>query len=170
MDGYICIGQLGKSHGVRGTVSVHPMTDFPERFRSTDLVYVAHEGALPVSYVVLRARVTVGRILLDLEDVTSREAAKELTNAFVYVQKEDVVPLGNDAYYFFQLIGCTVLNTATDTKIGVVLDGERLPANDVLKVALVEGGCVYIPFIAHVIDFVDIKAKIVKIHVLKGLL
>ena len=41
---YLAIGKVVRAHGIRGEVSVTVLTDFPERFETTEWVYLGNES------------------------------------------------------------------------------------------------------------------------------
>ena len=63
---YLAIGRVVKAHGVRGEISVAVLTDFPERFDTTEWVYLGNEFEAEV-YQLKNFRWHKKNVLLTLE-------------------------------------------------------------------------------------------------------
>ena len=120
-DGFVQVGNVAGIHGKQGRLRVMPETDNPSRF---------HVGA---ELTIAGAAYTVGRVvaaravlLVDLAEVTSAEAARELVGQAVLVPEAAVPAAPADTYYFFQLIDMAVY-TAAGEHLGAItrrhLDG-----------------------------------------------
>ena len=82
--------------------------------------------------------------------------------------EEEVVPLPEGAYYWFELIGMEVFSEAGE-KLGTIVDIFETGSNDVY--VLKRGGQeVYIPATKEVIKQVDRSAKRMVIHLMDGLM
>lgn len=164
-EGYIAIGQVAGPWGVRGEVKVNLHTDFPERFKTTTVVYLGPQ-AQPVR--VLGSRLHGGQVLLRLEGYTTREAAEALRNLWVQVPRDQVVPLPEGEHYVFEMIGLRV-RTADGRQLGVITEVLLTAANDVL---VVEGdlGEVLIPYLSSVVVAEDMAAGEIVVQPPPGLL
>jgi len=167
---YVCIGRIGKPFQVRGKVRVVPMTDFPERFRETREVYLSRADGKRTLCRVEDAEVSDQRIVLKLGQVDSREEAAALRGQFVEIPRNEVMPLEEDSYYIYDLLGCEVV--AEDKgRLGTVKEVITRTGNDILVVnGRPEGKEVLIPVIGDVVKKVDIKNQRIDIVLLKGLL
>jgi 16S rRNA processing protein RimM len=98
----------------------------------------------------------------------SPEQAKALNGWFVKVPEEEVVPLPEGAYYWFELIGMEVFSEGGE-RLGTIVDIFETGSNDVY--VLKHGGKeVYIPATKEVIMQVDRKTKRMVIHLIDGLM
>jgi 16S rRNA processing protein RimM len=71
------VGRVVRAHGLRGEVSVTLLTDFPERFETTEWVYLGNEfEATP--YRLEKYRWHKQNLLLTLAGVTDRNGAEQL--------------------------------------------------------------------------------------------
>lgn len=164
-EGYVAIGQVVGPWGVRGEVKVNLHTDFPERFKTTAVVYLGPE-ARPVR--VLGSRLHKGQVLLRLEGYTTREAAEALRNLWVQVPRDQVMPLAEGEHYVFDMIGLQV-HTTDGRLLGAVTEVLFTDANEVLVVQG-EAGEVLIPYLSAVVAAEDMAAREIVIHPLPGLL
>lgn len=130
----VVIGKAGAPHGLFGEVRVFPLTDFPERFRGMEQVYVGEE-CLTISGV----RYQNEKILLHFAGYDSREMASTLTGRFLTVDRAEAVPLREGEYYTFDIIGLRVENEEGHF-LGEVTDVLQTGSNDVYVVEVPEQG------------------------------
>ncbi len=111
---YVCIGKVLSSHGVKGEVKVHPYTDFPERCSWLEEVRLGtgseKEGSLR-SLRVEKARIQGKLWLLKFVEVDDRDEADDLRESYLYIKKEERMPLPEGRYYFDQVIGLSAYTT-----------------------------------------------------------
>ncbi|MEW6546357.1 MAG: ribosome maturation factor RimM [Bacillota bacterium] len=124
----VTIGEVTRPHGVRGEVRVRPLTAHPERFLGLEEVYVG--GA---RRRVRRARLAGDEVILALEGSETRDQAEVLRGQSLEVDREEVFPLPEGEYYWFQLKGLRVF-TPDGREVGTVVDVEPNPAHDLLVV------------------------------------
>jgi len=164
---YLAIGRVVRAHGLHGEVSVTILTEFPERFETTEWVYLGNEfEATP--YRLERYRWHKKNLLLTLSGVANRTQAEQLRGQFVQVPLEEAVPLPEGTYYLYQLIGLQVI-TVDGQSLGSVHDILETGANDVY---VVEGDerQILLPAIDDVIQSVDIEAGQIVVQVIDGLI
>lgn len=164
-DGYIAIGHIGSLFGVKGEVRVTLATDFPERFRGLETVYLGPE-ARPAR--LLSSRPHQDAMLVRLEGYDDRTAAEALIGLWVQVPQADVLPLGEGEHYVFQLIGLRV-RTTDGRDLGVIDEILSTPANEVFVVRG-EAGEVLVPYINDAIAEERLDAGEIIVHPLPGLL
>lgn len=131
MKKFLMIGQIVKPQGVRGEVKVAPMTDDPQRFCELPHVYLDEKGEK--KYRVLSGRVREGYAFLTLENVTDRDQAEVLRNVFLYIDRENAVPLPEGRYYISDLIGIEVKDE-NGNLLGKLTDVFQAGGNDVYEV------------------------------------
>ena len=164
----ITIGKAVKSFGVKGEMKIEPMTDFPERFHKLTRVYLVSPAGKEIVSEVRSVRYAGTQPLMQFAGYDSPEKAKTLNGWFVKVPEEEVVPLPEGAYYWFELIGMEVFSEGSE-KLGTIVDIFETGSNDVY--VLKRGGKeVYIPATKEVIKQVDRKTKRMVIHLIDGLM
>ena len=164
----ITIGKAVKPFGVKGEVKIEPMTDFPERFKDLTRVYLVSPAGKEIVCDVKSVRYTGEAPLLVFSGYDSPETAKVLNGWLVKVPEEDVVPLPEGRYYWYELIGMDVLSEAGE-KLGAIVDIFETGSNDVyvMKRGRQE---VYLPATKEVIKRIDRKARQMVIHLMDGLM
>ncbi|MBS2039031.1 16S rRNA processing protein RimM [bacterium] len=145
------IGQLGKSHGLKGEMRCRPETDFPERFLDTKEVEIFLKNEPARRVTVESARFHGSHILLKLSGIDSPEQAAQLTNYMVAVGPDEVVDM-EDGFYHYELEGLEVFEP-DGTLIGVLQEVIDNPAHEIYRV-----GDVLIPAVDEYILEIDLEA------------
>lgn len=125
----IAIGEVSRPHGTGGRLKVHPLTEHPERFLVLKEVYLGGTKRRVVS-----CQLTPGGVILGLEGIVHRQQAEALRGQLLEVDAEEVFPLPEGEYYWFELKGLRVVGE-DGREIGCVADVFRTPAHDVLVVS-----------------------------------
>ncbi|MDO8671315.1 MAG: ribosome maturation factor RimM [Dehalococcoidia bacterium] len=160
---FLTIGEVAGPFGLRGELKVSIVTQFPERFAGLALVYL-NEAPFEVESCRFHKRM----VILKLRGIDSIEEADKLRGRLVEVLRSEAVPLSNDHYYHYQIIGLEVW-TSDGRLIGKIEEILTLPANDVYLVRF-NGKEVLIPAIEDVVLQIDIESGRIIIEPIPGLL
>ncbi len=164
----VCVGRIGKPHGVHGEVSVEVRSDEPERrfvVGSTLALRGTHPG-LPSSVTIESIRRHQDRLLLRLRGIPDRTAAEAARGALLYVDlPPDESPEDPEEFYDHQLVGLAV-EDAEGTPIGIVQEvlhpASSSAGQDLLVITTSdEGGAgreVLVPFVTALVPTVDLAA------------
>ena len=152
------------ARGLRGELVCAILTDFPERFESTEEVLV---GDPPRPYLVERQRVERGRLVLKLAGVRDRTAAEELRGALIEVPIEQAVELPPETYFWHQIIGLRVVEQG-GRELGTVADILATGINDVYIVRD-DRRELLLPAIKDVIREIDLEQGRILVELLPGL-
>ncbi len=163
---FLVVGQVAKPHGVRGEVSVLPLTDLPERFNWIDVIYIGENAPVPVA--IESTRFHKGRPLLKLSGYDTREQAARLRGQLLQVPEDQAIPLEENEYFIFQVLGLSV-ETIEGSQLGTLTDVIETGANNVFVVKGSQGE-ILIPDIPDVVSSIDFEQKRMIIHPLPGLL
>jgi len=154
----IPIARIGKTVGLRGDLRLNLLSDFPEQFKR-GARFQSDRGDLTV------AAYNPARGTIRFEGIDDIDAAKRLTNAYLYTTKEageKACHLGKDEYFWYQIIGLEVFDG--DKRLGRVKEIERLAGTDYLVVetdralkADGAAGSFLIPYIDRYVDRVDLE-------------
>jgi 16S rRNA processing protein RimM len=159
--GTLPFGVLGRPHGVRGEIVLHPFNaggTHPRQLRLPVAVVLVASGQRRSATLVAARAFGEGEALVRFEGVDSREAAATLTHAEVQVPRAALPPLATDELYVADLIGCTVYDLAGRLR-GRVAATFWNGSHDVLTV-LDEGGAeLLLPSVPGFIRSVDLVAR-----------
>lgn len=161
---YLVIGRVVRPHGIKGEVLVAIETDDAQRFARLERVFLG-DTALPVG--VQKVRPHKGGVILSLRGVTTRNQAETLRGQWVKIPASEAIPLAEDEFFVFQIVGLTAVTT-TGTVIGQVEDVLFTGANDVYVVRTPEGELL-LPAIADVVQHVDLAAGQIVVTIPPGL-
>ena len=162
---YLEAGQIVGTHGVRGEVRVQPWCDSPAQFTTFKKLYWDAAGKQPVK---VKGRPHKNIALVTLDGVTTVEQAQVLRGKMLYVDRKDL-KLPKDRYLVQDLIGMTIVDADTGETYGTLTDVSQTGANAVYHMAT-EKGEILIPAIPDVIIKIDLKADLLHLRPMKGLL
>lgn len=106
--------------------------------------------------------------MLHLEGVDTVEAAEQLRNQVLYMDRDEV-ELEEGVYFIQDLIGLEVLDADTGKSYGKLSDVMQTGANDVYEIKDETGKTVLIPAIPDVVQETDLDGGVMRIRPLEGL-
>lgn len=163
---FIVIGQIKNTHGIKGQIKVMPFTDFPERFRKMEKVWVEQRDGSTKEYEIEDVKYQKQWILLKLSGVEDMTTAESMKGLQLVITRENVFPLPEDSYYIFDLVGCQVFEG--QELLGPVKEVIQTGSNDVYVVEY-NNSELLIPALKWVVLSVDIENKRIEVALPKGL-
>ena len=161
------VGVITSPHGIKGEAKVYPTTDNPERLRKLKQVYAAIKGKETVLEIET-VRFQKNMALIKFRQFNTPEEINILRNTDLFVDRENATPLKENENYIADLIGLNVADEDNNI-IGTVTDVFPTGANHVMEVNIGEKRVLF-PYIRQCILDVNLEEKIIKVHVLDGLL
>ena len=131
------VGRIGRAHGLRGEVSVTPVSNIAERFAPGSTLWV--DGR---AHVIVSARPNQHRFVVRFEGVDDRNGADALRGKIVEAERLTAPPAGE--LWVHELIGSEVRDPS-GAALGRVVAVEANPAHDLL--VLDGGGLVPMVFV-----------------------
>jgi 16S rRNA processing protein RimM len=170
---YLVLAKVMRPHGVRGELNLQVITDFPERIRTLEKVYIgANEdgsGKLKPYRVESARPQKQATWLLKLNGVEDRDAAEPFRNQYIFVSLAEAVPLEEGEAYLFQVMGLRVMTT-DGRELGKIVEFIETGANDVYVVQGALYGEVLLPNIPSVVLNIDLATGVMTVEPLPGLL
>lgn len=163
---YLAIGYLRRPHGVHGEIIMDLHTDFPERIQPGKRVYV---GARYENATLESARAHGKGMLVKVRGYDTPESAGRFRNQWVYVRSDEVPPFPKGQYYQHELLGLEVMDESGNS-LGALSEILETGANDVYVVRSPSGKEILLPAIPSVVLHIDMDARIIKVHLLDGLI
>lgn len=164
---YITIGKIVNTQGHRGEVRVIPLTDFPERFSAMDKAFIELNGQTKLINIE-KTYPHKKFIIIKFAGINDMNAAETLKNAKLLIPRDELMPLPEDTFYIFDIVGVGVF-TEEGRYLGQVQDVLQTGANDVF---IVEGETtrpLLIPALKQVVRDVDIEQKKMTVCLPEGL-
>lgn len=161
---WIVLGHIGAPYGVKGWVKIHSDTEDPQAILEYSPWFLRRAGDKRGQW--REAELEDGRaqgkgIVGKFAGCDDRDAAARLRGNEIAVRREQLPEPAKGEYYWVDLVGLRVLNSA-DIELGVVDHLMATGANDVL---VVRGDRErLIPFVmGHVIKAVDLDAGVIRV-------
>ena len=145
---------------------VIPHTDMPERFTWLETVYVGEMEKLPLA--VENARMHKNIVLLKLAGYDYRDQVDALRNKWLLVPEEEAIPLAENEYFLYQLIGLQVFQESGEL-LGELVDVIETAAHNVFIVQMSEQQLL-LPDSEEVVREIDFDNGRMIVHLLPGLL
>nr|WP_026174344.1 ribosome maturation factor RimM [Effusibacillus pohliae] len=167
----IRVGSLVNTQGIRGEVRVISHTDFPDKrfIKGSRLLLVHPDFPEPVELVVESARVHKKFYLLKFAGHPSINDVEKYKGGELMIRESDLQPLPEGSNYIFELVGCRVI-TEDGEELGELVEVLQPGANDVYVVRPPKGKDILLPAIPDCIKHVDVENKLVRVHLLEGLI
>jgi 16S rRNA processing protein RimM len=164
----IVIGKLLKTHGLRGALKVAVLTDVPGRFQKLKSVILETPSGIQKVCTILSARGDKTQVVLSCREMTSIEEAEPFVKGWVKIPRSSLIPLSDNQYYHFDLIGMAVY-LLDGQYLGVIEEVFKTGSNDVFVVRR-ESKEYLIPAIRQVVKEIDIQRRRVVIDRIEGLI
>lgn len=168
---WLVVGFITKPQGLRGEARVKIKTDFPEkRFAPNSSLSLSHpDFNTPLAITVEYSRPHKGVYIVKFREFDSIEQIEKLRGAEIRVATRETHELEENAYYFYEIIGCDVF-TVRGEHIGVITEIWQPGANDVWVVKRDHSAKdLYLPYIDDVVKQVLPEQKRVVIEWMDGL-
>ncbi|MBZ9687923.1 ribosome maturation factor RimM [Clostridium estertheticum] len=151
MKDFMSVGQIGKTHGLKGEVKVFSLTDSLERFKELKSVYI--DGEIRK---IEGCKLQADKAILKIEGIDTIEQAELYRNKYLMVSRENAIKLPEGSYYVADLIDCSVFDDAGE-ELGKVFDVLHTPGNDVYWVKGKKE--VLIPVLKDIVVSIDIEKR-----------
>ena len=168
MEELFRVGVISNTHGIRGEVKVYPTTDNVRRFDDLKEV-ILDTGKEQLILHVTSVKYFKNMVILKFKEFDNINDIIPYKGMDLLVTRENAIPLEEGEYYIADIIGSKVI-TDEDKILGTLTDVLQTGANDVYVVKTKDGKEVLLPSIEECILDREIENKIVKVHIMKGLL
>ena len=167
MEEYCEIGQIVNTSGLKGILKIKPFTDDIKKFSNLKTIYIKTKSGL-TEFKIEQVRYVKNMVMLKLAGIDTVEEAEKYRNLYIKILRDQEEELEEGSYYVVDILGCKV-NTDANQELGKIVDVFQTGSNDVYVVKDEQGKQILLPAIKQVIKNVDIKNKIITVHLLEGL-
>lgn len=156
---YITVALIVGTHGLNGAVKILPETDYPERFKKGTKYFLA--PPLPMlSEVTLKEVFSSGKhLVFYFEEVKSIDEAEKLKGRVLQVPEDELFPIGEDNFFFFEVKGGKVF-FETGEFFGKVTEVISTGAGEVFVIET-EKGEILIPAVKKLVKKIDRKNRVI---------
>lgn len=162
---YLSVGVLRRPHGLRGEMLMEVLTDFPQRLKPGEDLFVGPNHKL---MTLASVRGHNDGLLVRFDSVETPEEAGKYRGNGIFVRAEDRPPLPEGEFYHHEVIGLRVVNE-DDEELGILSEILLTGANEVYIVKRPDGHDLLLPAIEEVILKIDPEAGLVRVRLLPGL-
>jgi 16S rRNA processing protein RimM len=159
------VGRIARAHGVKGEVSVLPLSEVVSRYEPGSRLFAGEQGDRPLT--VESTRRHRARLIVAFEEVTDRTQAEGLGGAYLFVPAGSVPALPEGSFWPHELLGCDVV-TEEGRALGTIQEVIHGPAND-LWAAEGAAGEVLVPALKDVVRRVDLAGRRIVVREVPGL-
>ena len=159
------IGKLGKTHGIKGEISMQVDDDVFDRVDADYLVLELDGIMVPFFMEEYRFK-TDETALVKFEGIDTQERARELTGTEVFFPRELAESDDSDELSYAQLVGYTVVNANTGKEVGKIEYVDEQTINIMFEL---EDGTL-LPASEELIADIDTEKKEITIDIPEGLL
>lgn len=168
---YVCIGKILKPQGIRGEFIVYLESDFPDWLQQRKHIF-AWYGDTMARWTIKKARFQGKKLVYHVDALPDRNAVEAARDTKLYVSEDEARTANQDPDFFFNndLIGLTVVDEATGTAYGDVVDIIEMPGQNLIEVVDPQQRKFLIPFAAALVPAIDLAARQMRVTLPQGLL
>jgi 16S rRNA processing protein RimM len=160
---FVVLGRLADPYGLQGWLRLHPFGDDPHAWAEMPVWWIGREGAEWREARLKGFKAHGDGLVVLLDGVPDRTAAEALKGFLVGVPRSALPMPAEDEYYWADLIGLEVVNTAGE-RLGKVDGLIETGANDVLRVVGEDGAERLLPFVSAVVLTVEKAAGQIRVE------
>ncbi|MBB6622984.1 ribosome maturation factor RimM [Clostridium gasigenes] len=151
MSGFLRVGKIVNTHGLKGEMKVISLTDDPKRF--DELEYVIIDGE---EKKLLGCKYQKDRVIVRIEGIDTIEQAETYKTKIIEIPRENAIELEEDCYFIADLVQCFVYDT-NGKELGKIDEVIQTKSNDVYWIKSPKE--LLIPVILDVVLDIDIDNK-----------
>ncbi|MCX7834251.1 MAG: ribosome maturation factor RimM [Ignavibacteria bacterium] len=171
---YIFIGKIIKCSGKKGKFKVYPLTDFPERFKNLEYVYVYNDKKKDFildcsgenKFLIKEVKIAGNYIYIIFKNIYEEQTIN--AECYLCIEEEKRINLSEGMYYYYDLIGCDVY--LEGNLVGSVSSIENYGSDDLLVLKKDKKKKIFIPLREQFIDNIDIENKKIYLKYYEGLI
>lgn len=160
------LGNVVKTHGLRGEVVLFLDVDYPEIYQEMESVLIEINGKL-VPFFIESLHLNGDRAITALEDIETIDDAKQLVGKNLFLPLRNLPDLPDGGYYFHQLIDFDFYDG--EALIGKVRAVYEMPTNHLISVDH-KGTEILVPAEDSIVKKVDLENKIIHADLPDGLI
>jgi len=161
------VGYVSGAYGIAGAIRVTPFSTDADALLSVKTWWLdkSADKSAPQSVTVRTAKMHGGDVVATLVGMSDRNLAEALKGAAVHVARSEFPELGEDEYYWSDLIGLDAVNLQGEA-LGKVTDMMSNGAQSILRIEPVADPAStdkaperLVPYVDQFVKTVDLKAK-----------
>lgn len=127
VDNYYQLGNVLKTHGLKGEVFIHLDVDRPANYKHLESVFIRQSGKM-IPFFISSLRLQGDKARIKFDDIDNQLSAKTLGGCKLYLPLTELPDSGENTYYFHELIGYAIILDKSELgKLTEIYDQERNP-------------------------------------------
>jgi len=163
----IPVAKILTTHGIRGELKVSPLLSNSELLFQIKNFYPSKNKENPLEVENIRKGPGYNIYLVKFKDIGFEEA-QALTNQILYIDLEDLPELGEDEFYYYQIIGFKVKDKENNLW-GEIKEIMPMGEYDLILVKNQEGEEFYIPLVEEYVEEINFQEKTLLVKNIKEL-
>lgn len=168
MDNLLRVGVIANTHGIKGEVKVFPTTDDMNRFKQLKSV-ILDTGKEKKELEITSVKFFKNLVIVKFKGIDNINDIEKYKGKDLLVTRENAVTLEENEYFIYDIIDAKVM-TEDGEEFGILKEVLTTGANDVYVVKTKEEKEVLLPVIDECVLDINIENKVVKIHLMEGLI
>ena len=172
-SGFVIIGRIAKVSGLKGSLKIKILTDFPDRFKNLGKVYLL-KGNNPLInkysgnniFKIENYSLYNNQLKLKFEQFDDISDASELKGCYLCIDEKDRRKLNKDNYYYDELINLKVYSD--NEYIGIVTKIENYGSDDLIYVERLNKNGIYIPLRKQFIKSINLEESKIFVTLIEG--
>jgi 16S rRNA processing protein RimM len=168
---YVLIGKITGVHGIRGNVKVVSYAESQDVFETDRPFLVIDARGASRTHNIDWVKPHKRGLIMAFHGIQDRDGAETLLQAEIYIKRSDLPELEEDAYYWFELIGLSVMDP-DGVFLGRIESVMETGSNDVYVVKDQDREASYellVPALASVVRSVDFEKGVMTVDLPEGL-
>lgn len=173
---FLTIGKILKTFGNKGEVLVKPLTDFPERFKTLNTVFLYNENA--ESFVINQkskscafelnaVRTHKEKLVIKFTGYESIEQAQQLVGLFIEIEEKNRVILDDGEFYYYEVMNFAIYSDGK--KLGILSAVVNYGGNDLFVIKTENKKELLYPAMKDLILEIDYTHKKIIVERIEGL-
>ena len=158
----VVLGRLADAYGMQGWLRLYPFADGPLAWGKMPVWGVGAEGGPGREYDLKALKAHGEGLVVLLDGVPDRTAAEAMKGLLVGAPRAALPKTEEDEFYWVDLVGLDVINTAGE-RLGKVAGLIETGANAVLRVVGDDGVERLLPFVSAVVQAVEREAGRIRV-------
>jgi len=159
----VVLGRLAEPYGIRGWLKLHAFGDDPLDWAQMPVWWICREGEAWRECELKALKVHGNGLVVLLDGVPDRTAAEAMKGVLVGAPRAALPTTDDDEFYWADLLGLDVVNTANE-RLGKVAGLIETGASDVLRVVGEDEVERLLPFVSAVVLAVDKENGLIRVE------
>jgi 16S rRNA processing protein RimM len=159
----VVLGRLADPYGMQGWLRLHPFGDDPLAWAEMPVWWISKDGESWQECKLKRLKPHANGLIALLDGVADRTVAESMKGYLVGAPREFLPTIDDDEFYWSDLIGLTVINSAGE-QLGKVASLIETGASSVLRVVADDNTERLLPFVSAVVLAVEKEARLIRVE------